>query len=77
MVDLNTLVTAPGWTLEAATGINNAGRIVGNGRLNGVPHAWLLLPVESPSARRKAPKPRRTHAEVQRLLHILRAAHHR
>jgi hypothetical protein len=31
MVDLNSLVLAPGWTLEGATAINDAGQIVGYG----------------------------------------------
>jgi hypothetical protein len=31
MVDLNTLVDAPGWELNFAEGINEAGQIVGRG----------------------------------------------
>ena len=45
MTDLNELIPADsGWTLVAATGINDAGEIVGNGRINGQPHAFLLTP---------------------------------
>jgi probable HAF family extracellular repeat protein len=43
--DLNTLVDgATGWTLAYATGINDAGQIVGAGDLNGVQRAFLLTP---------------------------------
>jgi probable HAF family extracellular repeat protein len=47
MVDLNTVINADsGWaSLEGATGINNVGQIVGNGRtLAGEQHAFLLTP---------------------------------
>jgi probable HAF family extracellular repeat protein len=45
MQDLNTLVTdADGWTLGSADGIDDAGLIVGNGSVGGVPHAFLLTP---------------------------------
>ena len=33
---------ADGWHLNVATGIDHAGRIVGNGAIGGVPHAFLL-----------------------------------
>ena len=33
---------AKGWHLNVATGIDHAGRIVGNGAVGGVPHAFLL-----------------------------------
>ena len=36
MTDLNELIPSDsGWILVAATGINDAGEIVGNGRING------------------------------------------
>jgi probable HAF family extracellular repeat protein len=45
MTDLNELIPADsGWTLVAATGINDVGEIVGNGRINGQTHAFLLTP---------------------------------
>ena len=45
MTDLNELIPADsGWTLVAATGINGVGEIVGNGRINGQTHAFLLTP---------------------------------
>ena len=49
--DLNTLIpAASGWYLQAATGINNAGRITGYGLVNGETHAFLLTPVTSSSS---------------------------
>ena len=43
IADLNTFLPAnSGWQLTAATGVNNAGQIVGNGFLNGQQHAFLL-----------------------------------
>jgi probable HAF family extracellular repeat protein len=45
MVDLNTRVEAPGWVLETANALNDQGQIVGQGTLNGTPHAWLLTPI--------------------------------
>lgn len=42
MLDLNTLVTGSGWELTGAYFINNAGRIVGQGTLNGTPQ-WFIL----------------------------------
>lgn len=44
MTDLNTHVTASGWVLEAATGINDHGRIIGTGSFNGYPRAFMLVP---------------------------------
>lgn len=45
MTDLNELIPAnSGWTLVAATGINDAGEIVGKGLINGQTHAFLLTP---------------------------------
>jgi probable HAF family extracellular repeat protein len=44
--DLNTLIpSGTGWQLTDATGINNAGQIVGTGWINGVQQAFLLNPV--------------------------------
>jgi uncharacterized membrane protein len=43
VIDLNTLIPRKlGWTLRNASGINNAGWIVGWGTLQGVTHAFLL-----------------------------------
>ena len=36
--------TFPGWTLQTATGINDAGAICGSGLHNGKPRAYLLIP---------------------------------
>jgi probable HAF family extracellular repeat protein len=45
-VDLNTRIPAnSGWVLEVATGINDAGVIVGHGIINGDSHAFALLPM--------------------------------
>jgi probable HAF family extracellular repeat protein len=45
MTDLNSLLPAgSGWILEAATGVNNSGEIVGFGRINGQRHAFRLRP---------------------------------
>lgn len=43
--DLTALIDAPGWSLELATAINNAGQISGVGRLNGQSRAFLLQPI--------------------------------
>lgn len=49
MRDLNSLIPdTAGWTLVEARGINDAGQIVGYGRHNGQPRAFLLTP--SPQA---------------------------
>ncbi len=44
MLDLNALLLPAdsGWVLTAAYGINGSGQIVGEGTLNGQPHAFLL-----------------------------------
>ena len=48
--DLNTLIpSGTGWTLLAATGINNAGRIVGYGTINSQTHAFMLTPTTGSS----------------------------
>ncbi len=45
ILDLNAcLPAASGWTLEEARAINNKGQIVGNGKLNGQEHMFLLTP---------------------------------
>jgi probable HAF family extracellular repeat protein len=50
MLDLNNLLEgAPGWTLKSASGINDAGQIVGLGSIDGVTHGYLLTPVPEPS----------------------------
>jgi probable HAF family extracellular repeat protein len=44
-VDLNKLIPSrSGWVLSEATGINDAGQIVGNGTLRGVQHGFVLTP---------------------------------
>lgn len=46
VVDLNARIPGgSGWLLNDARSINDAGQIVGNGRLDGVPRAFLLTPV--------------------------------
>jgi probable HAF family extracellular repeat protein len=42
MRDLNVLVAGSGWNLERVWGVNDAGQIVGTGRLNGQPRGFLL-----------------------------------
>jgi probable HAF family extracellular repeat protein len=44
ITDLNSEIIAPGWVLQQANGINDRGQIIGEGTLNGVPHAFLLEP---------------------------------
>ena len=45
MSDLNSAIpAASGWVLESATGVNSEGEIVGVGTVNGVEHAFLLVP---------------------------------
>lgn len=43
MRDLNDLVAAPGWVLTSATGINDAGDIVGTAIVGGQVHGYLLV----------------------------------
>ena len=46
VVDLNTLVSAPGWTLQNAIAINNSGQITGTGSSpSGYTHSFLLIPM--------------------------------
>jgi probable HAF family extracellular repeat protein len=50
-IDLNTLLPAnSGWQLQAATGINDSGQIVGYGTINGQTHAFLLNTQDEPIA---------------------------
>lgn len=42
IVDLNEMLTAPGWVFTSATAINDNGDITGIGTLNGVEHGFLL-----------------------------------
>jgi probable HAF family extracellular repeat protein len=45
MKDLNKLISpGSGWVLEQAYGVNNSGKIVGTGTLNGAEHGFLLTP---------------------------------
>jgi probable HAF family extracellular repeat protein len=45
MVDLNTLIPAKsGWVLQTATGINDAGQIVGYGTFKKQTRGFLLTP---------------------------------
>jgi probable HAF family extracellular repeat protein len=47
-IDLNTLLPPDlGWELVVARGINNLGEIVGAGFLNGMLHAYALIPVRT------------------------------
>jgi probable HAF family extracellular repeat protein len=51
LIDLNSLAPINGWTLEAATGINDSGQIVAQGfNAQGASHAFLLTPVPEPAA---------------------------
>jgi probable HAF family extracellular repeat protein len=52
MIDLNTLIGSSAISLEAATGINDQGQIVGAGVLksNGSRHAFLLTPTSTTTA---------------------------
>jgi hypothetical protein len=44
MVDINELIPVDsGWELVNANGINNAGQIVGWGRVGGTTHGFLLV----------------------------------
>jgi probable HAF family extracellular repeat protein len=45
VVNLNTVVDAPGWDLWQANDINDLGQIVGFGRINGENRAFLLNPI--------------------------------
>lgn len=44
LYDLNALISASGWVITAAYGINNAGQIAGTGLFGGIEHAVLLDP---------------------------------
>jgi probable HAF family extracellular repeat protein len=43
MVDLNDLVSVPGWVLTSATAINDAGDVVGSAIVGGQVHGYLLV----------------------------------
>lgn len=44
-IDLNTLIPSDsGWELEIARSVNNHGQITGTGFLNGINHAYVLIP---------------------------------
>ena len=46
MYDLNSLIDpAAGWTLLAASAVNDAGQIVGLGMIHGHIHGFLLNPI--------------------------------
>jgi hypothetical protein len=47
-LDLNTQISTPGWSLERALGIDNAGRIIGAGTFNGQAMSFLLTPQALP-----------------------------
>jgi uncharacterized membrane protein len=48
--NLNTLIApGSGWVIDNALAISDAGHITGQGRLNGVQHAFLLTPVPEPA----------------------------
>lgn len=45
LTDLNSLVpSGAGWVLNQAMGINDAGQIAGTGTINGISHAFVLIP---------------------------------
>jgi hypothetical protein len=46
--DLNSLIDAPGWRLDQANAINDAGHIIGAGLFQGQRRAFLLLPIPPP-----------------------------
>lgn len=51
LVDLNERIDpALGWVLAGAAGINDAGQIVGWGRIGGVPAGFLLTPIPEPAS---------------------------
>jgi probable HAF family extracellular repeat protein len=51
MSNLSSLVSAPGWTFSEATGINDAGQIIGFGsNPHGQVDAFLLTPVPEPAS---------------------------
>jgi len=58
MLDLNTLIDPDsGWILLEATGINDAGQIVGNGLFDGQYHAFLLTPTANGYDLSSVPEP--------------------
>lgn len=52
LIDLNDLldpISGAGWTLNYASGIDDAGQIVGYGRLDGIRRGFLLTPIPVPT----------------------------
>jgi probable HAF family extracellular repeat protein len=50
MIDLNNQISpTSGWHLTSAAGINDQGKIVGYGTLNGMGESFLLIPVPEPT----------------------------
>ncbi len=49
LYDLNDCATNANWVFREASGINDAGQIVGWGNVNGEVHAFLLTPNQAPS----------------------------
>lgn len=48
--NLNLLIDqSSGWVLETALDVNNSGIIIGQGKLQGVPHAFALVPIPEPA----------------------------
>jgi probable HAF family extracellular repeat protein len=66
MIDLNTTIDpASGWQLITATGINDSGQIVGDGKNKaGQPHAFLLTPVPSASVQSPLIPPPQSRVEA-------------
>jgi hypothetical protein len=48
VADLNTRIVTPGWLLEHALALNDAGQITGYGQIHGVVHGFLLSPLPPP-----------------------------
>jgi probable HAF family extracellular repeat protein len=65
LLDLNTLVDAPGWELTAAYGINDNGQIVGTAEVDGRTTAFRLDPesarVQSAARSAELPEPAALH----------------
>ena len=74
LFDLNqNIPTTSGWILDAATDINNSGRVVGTGTLNGGPSGFFLMPVLDLALEKSAsPAP---HQVGKPLSFFLKASH--
>ena len=48
--NLNSVINAPGWVLQSAGDINDAGQIIGAGLFNGQRNSFLLTPIPEPRA---------------------------